>query len=250
MGGVLFPVTFTPGPYGGGKRAMDAATAYIVADILADRSARSVTFGLSNPLATRFWAAAKTGTSKDMRDNWCVGFSSRYTVGVWMGNFDGSAMWDVSGVTGAAPLWLDVMNTLHQNVPSHAPAILAGVERAPVSFGGDLEAAREEVFLAGTALARVEAKEEGPLRTSIAYPAQGQIIALDPDIPGDAQRVRFAAAGAQAGGATWRLDGVVAREGFWVPAPGRHVLTLHDAQGRELDRVKFEVRGGQMPPRP
>jgi penicillin-binding protein 1C len=250
MGGVLFPVTFTPGPYGGGKRAMDAATAYIVADILADRSARSVTFGLSNPLATRFWAAAKTGTSKDMRDNWCVGFSSRYTVGVWIGNFDGSAMWDVSGVTGAAPLWLDVMNTLHQNVPSHAPAMPAGVERAPVSFGGDLEAAREEVFLAGTALARVEAKEEGPLRTSIAYPAQGQIIALDPDIPGDAQRVRFAAAGAQAGGATWRLDGVVAREGFWVPAPGRHVLTLHDAQGRELDRVEFEVRGGQMPPRP
>jgi penicillin-binding protein 1C len=251
MGGVLAPVAFTAGPRGSGKRVMDAAATYIVADILADRAARSVTFGLSNPLSTRYWAAAKTGTSKDMRDNWCVGFSSRYTVAVWMGNFDGSAMWDVSGVTGAAPLWLEVMNYLHQNVPSHAPAMPAGLERAPVTFDGDLEAPRDELFLAGTALARVEAKRDAPLRTAIAYPAHGQIIALDPDIPADAQRVRFGATGVQADSATWRLDGsVVARDGFWVPAPGRHVLTLHDAQDRELDRLEFEVRGAAPRPEP
>ena len=54
-------------------------------------------------LATRFFSAVKTGTSKEMRDNWCVGFSERYTVGVWVGNASGAPMHDVSGVTGAAP---------------------------------------------------------------------------------------------------------------------------------------------------
>jgi penicillin-binding protein 1C len=51
-----------------------------------------------NPLATRFWTAVKTGTSKDMRDNWCVGYSERYTVGVWVGNFRASPC-------GTSPAW-------------------------------------------------------------------------------------------------------------------------------------------------
>ena len=44
----------------------------------------------------------KTGTSKDMRDNWCVGYTDRFTVGVWVGNASGEAMHDVSGISGAA----------------------------------------------------------------------------------------------------------------------------------------------------
>ncbi len=90
------------------------AASFIVTDILADRSARATTFGLENPLATRVWSAAKTGTSKDMRDNWCVGYTSRYTVGVWVGNFSGAPMHDVSGVTGAAPVWRDLVHFLHR----------------------------------------------------------------------------------------------------------------------------------------
>ena len=80
---------------------LDARAAFIVGDILSDRGARARTFGLDNVLATRFWSAVKTGTSKDMRDNWCVGFQRRYTVGVWVGNADGAPMWDVSGVSAA-----------------------------------------------------------------------------------------------------------------------------------------------------
>ena len=71
------------------------------------------TFGLDNNLNTAFWSAAKTGTSKDMRDNWCIGYTDRYTVGVWVGNFEGDSMRDVSGVTGAAPAWHDIMLALH-----------------------------------------------------------------------------------------------------------------------------------------
>ena len=96
-------------------RVMAAAPSFIVADILSDNDARVPTFGLDNALATRYWSAVKTGTSKDMRDNWCVGFSARYTVGVWVGNASGAPMHAVSGVTGAAPVWRTVMDALQRS---------------------------------------------------------------------------------------------------------------------------------------
>ncbi|HTZ00532.1 MAG TPA: penicillin-binding protein 1C, partial [Rhodocyclaceae bacterium] len=80
--------------------AIQPGAAFLVGDILADADARAGTFGLDSWLATPYWAAAKTGTSKDMRDNWCAGFSARYTVAVWVGNAEGSPMHDVSGVAG------------------------------------------------------------------------------------------------------------------------------------------------------
>ncbi len=107
----LLPAAATAPP----TRAMDAAASFIVADILADNGARVPTFGLDNALATRYWSAVKTGTSKDMRDNWCVGFSARYTVGVWVGNASGAPMHAVSGVTGAAPVWRTVMDALQRS---------------------------------------------------------------------------------------------------------------------------------------
>ena len=63
-----------------------------MADILSDTNARATTFGTDSVLATRFWTAVKTGTSKDMRDSWALGWSERYTVGVWLGNADGAPM--------------------------------------------------------------------------------------------------------------------------------------------------------------
>jgi penicillin-binding protein 1C len=106
--------------------ALDARAAFIVGDILSDGNARARTFGTDSVLATRFWSAVKTGTSKDMRDNWAVGWSERYTVGVWVGNASGAAMHDVSGTSGAAPMWAAVMGFLHAREPSRAPAPAAG----------------------------------------------------------------------------------------------------------------------------
>jgi penicillin-binding protein 1C len=225
------------------RRVLDPASSYIVADILADRGARSVTFGLDNALAARGWAAVKTGTSKDMRDNWCIGFTARYTVGVWVGNFDGSPMWDVSGVTGAAPLWLEVINGLHRTVPAPAPAEPASVLRSAITFEAGLEPDREELFLPGTQLTRV-APKGGPAQAAvILYPARGQIIAVDPDIPSDAQRVELRAQGAAADG-RWELNGIpLDGAPYWRPQPGRWTATLKDAGGRVLDQVEFEVRG-------
>ncbi len=144
-------------------QALDAGAAFIVGDILSDGNARARTFGTDSVLATRFWSAVKTGTSKDMRDNWAVGWSQRYTVGVWIGNASGAAMHDVSGTSGAAPIWSAVIGFLHAREPSRAPKPPAGLQPLSVRFGPGpgaagaaapglqpLEAARSEWFLQGT----------------------------------------------------------------------------------------------------
>jgi penicillin-binding protein 1C len=81
--------------------------------MLADPHARAHSFGLHSVLQLPFPAAVKTGTSSDFRDTWTVGFTRDYTVGVWVGNFDGSPMRGVSGVTGAGPLWNRIMLHLY-----------------------------------------------------------------------------------------------------------------------------------------
>jgi penicillin-binding protein 1C len=227
-------------------RVLDERAAFIVGDILSDRGARSVTFGLRNELATSFWSAVKTGTSKDMRDNWCVGYSRRYTVGVWVGNFDGRPMWDVSGVSGAAPVWRDVMDYLHRDRPSRAPAPPSGLVRQAVVFDPAVEPPRSEWFVGGTETATVTLLAPAQRQTRIVYPVDSSLIALDPDIPARLQRVRFQAQGAS--GLAWMLDEVLLGreelEAGWAPAPGKHELKLVGHDGRTVASARFEVRGG------
>lgn len=225
--------------------AVDPRAAFIVGDILSDANARAPTFGLDSVLGTRFWSAVKTGTSKDMRDNWAVGWSERYTVGVWVGNASGAPMWDVSGTSGAAPIWAELMGFLHRREASRAPAPPPGLVRARVRFGDELEAARDEWFIAGTeqALFALPAADAGPA-PRITAPTDGTIIALDPDIPPRHQRVRFEAEGSS--GLQWRIDGRPFARGAsaqWLPWPGRHVVELLDARGRVVDQLRLEVRG-------
>lgn len=232
--------------------AIDARASFIVGDILHDANARAPTFGLDSVLATRFWTAVKTGTSKDMRDNWALGWSSRYTVGVWVGNAGGAPMWDVSGSSGAAPVWAEVMGFLHRREASRAPAPPTGLVQAKVSFGDALEASREEWFIAGTEQARFaldggSAQAAGATARIIA-PADGTIVALDPDIPPARQRLVFEAEGGTAPQALqWRIDGRTAGQGPrlpWLPWPGRHRVELVDARsGAVLDQLRLEVRG-------
>ncbi|MET0322957.1 MAG: penicillin-binding protein 1C, partial [Duganella sp.] len=235
-GGLYGPVRLTPAPPVQPARVLQADAAFIIGDILADRGARSVTFGLKNELATTFWSAVKTGTSKDMRDNWCLGYSDRYTVGVWVGNFNGQAMWDVSGVTGAAPVWRDVIDYLHRDRPGSAPRAPAGVVRRQVAYQPALEPARAEWFLAGTetpVVALVQAGDGGQA-PAIVYPAADTVIAIDPDIPAGRERVMFHAQAGQ--GLTWRLNGAplagAGADYAWPPQPGAHELALVDGNDK------------------
>lgn len=116
------------------KQALDARASYIISHILSDNNARIATFGNNSILHTRFWSAVKTGTSKDMRDNWAIGYSQHYTVAVWVGNARGQAMWDVSGTSGAAPIWAAIMQHLHRSTPSLPPAPPAGMVQTTVQF--------------------------------------------------------------------------------------------------------------------
>ena len=90
------------------EQVFDPISCYLLADMLADNDARARSFGTRSSLRMAFPVAVKTGTSTDYRDNWCLGFTPQYTVAVWAGNFDGSPMRGVSGVSGAAPLFKDI----------------------------------------------------------------------------------------------------------------------------------------------
>jgi penicillin-binding protein 1C len=90
-------------------RAVDARVARVLRDVLQDPLARATSFGRHGVLEFDFPVAVKTGTSKGARDNWTVGFSDEVTVGVWVGNFDGTPMVGASGVSGAGPLFHAVM---------------------------------------------------------------------------------------------------------------------------------------------
>jgi penicillin-binding protein 1C len=97
------------------EQAVDPRVAFLISDILDDDEARVPAMGSENPLALSFPAAAKTGTTNDFRDNWTVGYTPALVVGVWTGNTDNGEMIDVSGLTGAAPLWSAYMTAVHND---------------------------------------------------------------------------------------------------------------------------------------
>lgn len=100
-------------PPAAGRTVFGHAECYLIADILSDNQARVLCFGAHSPLRLPFPVAAKTGTSSTYRDNWTLGFTPEFTVGVWAGNFDNTPMENVSGVTGAAPIFRDIFIELH-----------------------------------------------------------------------------------------------------------------------------------------
>jgi len=242
-GGALRPLRLTKGTAGHPGQAMSPEGAFLVSSILSDRESRSATFGLENYLSTRFWTAVKTGTSKDMRDNWCIGYSRRYTVGVWVGNFSGEPMWNVSGVSGAAPVWMELMNHLHRGVPSVAPEPPAGVVRHPVRFA-IREQPRVEWYIRGTEPVGTVSLAQFPAGRTIAYPPDGAALALDPDIPAVNQSVLFQADPPE-GDCRWILNGKPMGRGpcvLWKPQAGRFTLTLAGQGATVFDRVVFTVR--------
>jgi penicillin-binding protein 1C len=255
-GGLWTPLRLTPGEPATqtGRRVYSEATAFLLSHILSDRDSRSITFGLESPLATRFWSAVKTGTSKEMRDNWCIGYTRHYTVGVWVGNLSGEPMRNVSGVMGAAPIWGDIVAWLHRTTPSLPTAPPAGLVERQVSFPGDVEPERREWFLRGTE-PPWPAKHLAGGFPKIRLPVSGEVIALDPDIPAAYQRVVFVGDGASAA-RRWVLDGRDLGSATgplpWEPVPGQHTLELVDDARQVLDTVSFEVRPilmtGDWPP--
>jgi len=240
-------------PSAAAGRVFSAVASYIVTDILSDRDARVPTFGYRGPLNLPFPAAAKTGTSKNFRDNWTVGYTPRYTVAVWVGNFDGSPMQNVSGITGAGPLFRDVMLLLEgtePGLPFTEPSGLIRTEICPVS--GEIPSAAcpatiTELFAAGsiprtncrlthqsaaepTAL-RVVGRSSDPIQ--VVFPGDGAVFKIDSILRPEYQalifRVRVEVLPSPET-VEWSVDGVRASvvgppfSWSWKLRPGSHLI--------------------------
>ena len=243
-GGRWSPLRFTPdAPPVAERTVASPQAAWIVADMLADANARAATFGIDSALRLPFWAAVKTGTSKALRDNWCIGFSRRYTVGVWIGNLEGDPMHAVSGTSGAAPVWRDVMRALGDS--PEPPPMPAGIEARAIRFADAIEQPRREYFLQGTAQTVFAAVPATARAARITRPVSGSVYAIDPDIPPANQRVAIDVTG-DAAGHRLTLDGrdlgPAATHPLAIVVPGRHFLRLIDGTGRVVDQIAFTMR--------
>lgn len=144
-----------------GKKVLPESVSFIISNILSDNDARAMAFGTNSPLRIgNLPVAVKTGTTNDYRDNWTIGYTPSYVVTVWVGNNDNKPMSGiVSGITGAAPIWHDLMShlvTQKTPQPFQRPANI--IQKSICAISGLLPGAdpsnrcqtRFEYFIAGT----------------------------------------------------------------------------------------------------
>ncbi|MFH1435997.1 MAG: penicillin-binding protein 1C [Pseudomonadota bacterium] len=270
-----------------GRRVFSPQASYLVSDILSDPAARTPGFGRAEVFNFPFPAAVKTGTSSDYRDNWTVGYSSEVTVGVWVGNFSGKPMGNVSGITGAGPLFYQVMKAAMKGREGRgfeAPAGIVTSRVCPLSgreAGEHCRAAYEEKFIEGRApegacswhvagkggtvhelfpealipwamaagrydptayeLAAQDgaAAGQGSAALTISSPREGSAFIINPDVPGQYQRLKVHVAGANPDDnvklyVDGRLFETSARPFVftWTLAPGEHTLEADTKHAR------------------
>lgn len=138
-------------------RVVSRGAATLVLDVLSDPTARMAGFGETTPFDFAFPVAVKTGTSRHFTDNWAVAVAGNFTVAVWVGNFDGTPMAAVSGISGAGPLLRRiVLRTASRVNPGELPSLASlGAKRERVCRVSGQRAVPEcpaidEWFLPGT----------------------------------------------------------------------------------------------------
>ena len=231
------------------QRALSAASCALVTDVLRDNGARSAAFGLSSPLVLPFDLAAKTGTTKDYRDNWCVGYTPEWTVAVWVGNFDAEPMRHVSGITGAAPLMHEAALRVFRDRPSRPFRLPAGVRRVEVcADSGDLRSARcpltrLELYATWNLPKKTCALHSATAapaaaggRLKILYPEEGAVFKLDPLMDREAQAIKLKSNAGPGAFLRWTVDGSPLpvdehAEAWWPLKPGRHELQVSALEG-------------------
>lgn len=199
---------------------------------------RRFTFGLDSTLNLPFAAAVKTGTSKDMRDNWCIGWTDRFTIGVWVGNFNGEPMWNVSGMTGAAPIWHKLMLALHTNYKDNTITLSTQLNTQDNSKPQVNSIINQGFLKAQTPL---------PQKTlsHIRYPVKNMLVAFDQDIPAESQKIAIEIENPQNGQLLYLNNKLLTRATesyFWSLKRGRYNLALKSKTSEVIDQVQFEVR--------
>lgn len=163
-----------------GTPVISPQLAYMMTNVLSDNQSRIPEFFDCNPLQlysnaqTNCWygdrgtvrpAAAKTGTTNDFRDNWTMGYTTDYVMGVWVGNDDNTPMYNVTGVQGAAPIWHDSMLVAEQGRPIHNFVYPGGLDKQTVTYADGVKTT--DWFLPG---AEPTSIEQSPSPTAINIP--------------------------------------------------------------------------------
>ncbi|MGD1717708.1 penicillin-binding protein 1C [Dapis sp. BLCC M172] len=243
----------------------------LITDMLSDTHARATEFGVNSALNLPFPAAVKTGTSSDFRDTWTVGFSKDYTVAVWVGNFSGKPMMQISGVMGAAPLWNRIMLHLHEkNEPTFFPTPKNMVQRPVCTISGlrpksDCSSVMTEYFYPEKLpeyehlsnnyqvgnlpteynewLARQSESSLVDGELKILFPQEDDYFLIDSSA--GEQKLEFKLANSAQKSVEWWLNGeklVVNSDNsfFWQLIPGKWNLEVRS--GKMVDRVNFQVK--------
>lgn len=236
-GGVWKPTrSLASDPHPTGVKVTQPAATYLVTHVLSDNIARARAFGPDSPFRLPFPFAAKTGTTKDYRDNWAMGYTTRWTVGVWVGNFDGRPMRRVSGISGAGPLLHDAAMAVYARYPSGEftrPRDVTEGEVCPLSgysLSLDCPNAVVEVYSKnfpppGPCREHEVEPTAHPSDFQLVFPRRGDIFKMDPAIERSAQSIRFRTEGNAPDSLRWRVDGQVIAQGneaWWPLSPGTH----------------------------
>ena len=237
------------------RSALSSRTAFWITDILSDSRAREYVFGSGGSLDFPFPVAVKTGTSQAYHDNWTIGYTREVTVGVWVGNFDRGELRNSSGITGAGPIFHDVMLAAAKRVGGGEGPIVdrpADLERAPVcTLSGLRPSLRcpsvDEEWLPRDAEVtfcplRHESNPAHPPQVAtrpqrlITNPPDGATYLIDPTLRHDFQALRLRASA----GVTWKVDGKHVRD-EWPLQVGRHTISAVAEDGKR-DAVVVTVR--------
>ncbi len=141
-----------------GQKVLSEEVAFLISHILLDNNARVQEFGSNSYLRIPGkTVSAKTGTTDEKRDNWCIGYTPSLVVGVWVGNNDRTPMNPriASGATGASTIWHKLMRFVLKDKIDEQFVVPSNVEAVQIdAFTGgqpvDGQATRTEYFIKGT----------------------------------------------------------------------------------------------------
>lgn len=267
-GGVACPPRLTPRDPVKMERVATKEASAIITNILSDNTARRRSFGTNSVLNLASRTAAKTGTSSQFRDGWCVGFNGTHTVAVWTGNLDGQPMNEMLAVRSAAPLWAAVMKSLYAagDRPWQEPE---GLDLRPAQIdpmtgllsdsqtesvtewflpGTEPKEFASSMYKDGTLILpaqygawcaspqnRLAARAETPLK--ILFPKDGAQFAFNPTLPANQQTLVLQSTDAEC---EWFLNGSKLGQASTPLQAGEWVISAK--LGDQSDTIRFFVK--------
>jgi penicillin-binding protein 1C len=252
------------------EKVLSPETAFLISHILSDYQYKVPAFGVNSPLRYPFPFAAKTGTSKDFRDNFIVGYNQQFTIGVWVGNLFNVPMKQLPAALGAGIILRDIVLNLYNAgypfrdfTPDHL-----GVQKAVIcrlsgqAAGPECKDTQEEYFESGTEphngcnwhkngkvyFPGIYKKwaEENYAKNSrmflpdtelrIVHPLDNDIYKIDANRSLVNQRIPFEA-DSKYSGISWYVDGKITGTGkriYWLPVPGSHTITAEVKGNRSI----------------